>query len=77
MSRGRGITLKGAAAGAFINAMRGKAPKTDDDKHARIATFVHMEMSTKTEAGMDKAKLIIKALCEHGIDKTLDQMEGR
>jgi hypothetical protein len=72
--RGRGVTLKGAAAGAFINSMMGKEPKTDDDKHMRIATFVHMEMKVGNQ---DKAKLIIKSLCERGIDKTLEQMEGR
>ena len=77
MARGRGITLKGAAAGDFINAMMGKPPKNDDDKHGRIATFVHMEMASKTDAGREKAKLIIKSLCERGIDKTLEQMEGR
>lgn len=73
----KGITLKGDAAGAFINAMMGKQPQTDEDKHFRIATFVHMEMASKTKAGYDKAKLIIKSLCERGIDATLAQIEGR
>lgn len=74
MARGRGITLKGAAAGAFINSMMGKEPKTDDDKHLRIATFVHMEMKVGNE---EKAKLIIKSVAERGLDVTLAQMEGR
>lgn len=73
----RGITLKGAAAGAFVESILGKKPKTDDDKHMRIATFIHMEMKHGTKESEAKARLIVKSLVERGLDKTLDQMEGR
>lgn len=73
----RGITLKGAAAKAFIEGSMGLKPKTDDDKHMRIATYVHMEMATKTRTGERKAALIVKCIAEEGLDKALDLIEGR
>jgi hypothetical protein len=74
---GRGITLKGAAAGAFVEAMAGRRPRTEEDKHTRIATFVHLEMKLGTRAGEERARAIVRFLAEHGVDETLDAMEGR
>lgn len=74
---GRTISLRGAAAAAFIEGSMGKKPKTDDDKHMRIATYVHMEMARKNKDGEARAKLIIKCLSKEGIDKCLDIIEGR
>lgn len=73
----RGITLKGAAAGAFINTLLGKQPKDDTDKYMRIATLVHMEMAQKNKAAESRARLIIKSLCERGLDRTLTGLTGR
>lgn len=69
MARGRTVTLKGAAAGAFIEAMNGRKPKTEDDKHLRVATFIQMSMAG---GDTDRAKLIVKHLVEHGLDKTAE-----
>jgi hypothetical protein len=68
MGRGRTVTLKGAAAGAFVEAMRGKKPASEEDKYLRLATFIHMNMSTKQE---EKAILILKSLKENGLDFTV------
>lgn len=40
MSRSRTVSFKGAAAGAFVNALMGKPPADDDEKLERVATFV-------------------------------------
>ena len=74
---GRGVTLKGAAAAAFINGQMGKAPETDDEKYMRIATYVHMEMASKTKEWEKKAKRIVECLTKEGIDRTLAIIEGR
>jgi len=68
MARGRTITLKGAAAGAYIMAMSGKKAETDEDKYMRLATFIHMNMASKQE---QKAVLILKSLKENGLDSTV------
>ena len=44
MGRSRGITLKGAAAGAFIRAQMGLTPEGDSERALRVATLVHMHM---------------------------------
>lgn len=68
MGRRGTVTLKGAAAGAYIEAMMGKKPEEKKDKYMRLATFIHMNMSSKQE---DKAVLILKSLEENGLDETV------
>lgn len=51
MARGKSITLKGAAARAFVEGMKGLEPKTDTDAFERVATRVHMEMSAGNMTG--------------------------
>lgn len=67
MARSKGVTLKGAAAGAFIEALSGKVPATVEDHYLRVATFVHMSMAT---GDVTSAKLILQHLVDHGIVKT-------
>lgn len=64
MAKGRGVTLKGAAAGAFIAAMRGDAAETVDDKALRVATFIHMEMKDRPQV----AASLVKLVAEKGLD---------
>lgn len=72
----RGITLRGAAAGAFVEAMMGKRPRSDDDKYMRIATFIHMGMKRNNKDGEDKARRIVECLTKEGLDKTLEIITG-
>lgn len=58
MGRSRGVTLKGASAGAFVDAMRGKRAETDDERATRIATFVHMEMKDRPNVAAALVKLV-------------------
>jgi len=62
--RGKGITLKGAAAGAYRGA-DGQA--CDDGQSLRVATLVHMEMSGgRTEVAM----ALIRAVARDGLEAT-------
>lgn len=72
----RGFSLRGAAAGAFVNAMMGKAPDSEEDKQMRIATFIHMEMKRNNKDGEHKARLIVKCVAKEGIDKALEIITG-
>jgi len=64
MARSKGVTLRGPAAGAFVNAMMGKQAESDDDKALRVATFVHLNMKDQPQA----AVALIKALAKDGLD---------
>lgn len=59
MGRGKSITLKGAAAGAFVSMLRGDPPKTEEDDFLRYATLVHMEMKV---GNTDNAVKLLKEL---------------
>ena len=68
MGRGKTVTLKGAAAGAYIAAMMGKKAETDEDKYMRVATFIHMNMASKQE---QKAVMILRYLQKNGLNETV------
>lgn len=59
MGRGKSVTLKGAAAGAFVEMLTGRAPKTEEDEFLRYATMVHMEMKV---GNTDNAVKLLKEL---------------
>ena len=65
MGRSRGITLKGAAAGAFIRAQMGLTPEGDSERALRVATLVHMHMKTGDER---LAVALIKLVAEKGLE---------
>lgn len=44
------ITLKGAAAKAFLDIKKEVPPKTEDEQYERIATLVHMHIATEEGA---------------------------
>lgn len=48
---GRTISLRGAAANAFVEAMRGTALVTDGEHAMRVATFIHAEMKAGNTGG--------------------------
>jgi len=56
--------LKGAAAGAFVDAMMGKKAETDDQKAMRVATFIRMELDQRPEV----ATALVKLVAEEGLD---------
>lgn len=72
----RGISLRGAAAGAFVEMLTGRSPKTEDDKQIRIATAIHFAMKKNTKIGEDQARAIVSVLAREGIDKTLEHITG-
>ena len=49
MGRSRGITLKGAAAGAFIRAQMGLTPEGDSERALRVATIAPRGRSLRSE----------------------------
>jgi len=59
MALSKGVTLKGATAGAFIEMMTGKAPKNEDDEYLRYATAIYMEMKVENTT---KAVKLLKEL---------------
>jgi hypothetical protein len=63
MARGKSITLKGPAAQAFVESMKGVEPKNEDDALKRIATRVHMEMSA---GNMKGAVEVLRVLTQSG-----------
>ena len=68
MARSRGISLHGAAAGAFINAQRGQIAENDDERAMRIATLVHMYMSGKSGDDSPTAVALIKLVATDGLE---------
>jgi hypothetical protein len=55
----RTFTLKGAAAGAYVEAQAGIVPDTDDACALRVATLIHLEMScARTETAVALLKLV-------------------
>ncbi len=51
MARGKTVTLKGAAARAFVESMKGVEPENELVALERIATRIHMEMATGNMKG--------------------------
>ena len=76
MGRGRGITLKGEAARAFITGAMGKGlnekPLTEDDKRLVVATKISMFMRNGTKADAAQALEILKIVETHGLEKSYD-----
>ena len=68
MGRNKGITLHGAAAGAFIRAQEGIKPEDDNERALRIATVVHMYMSGKAGDGSPTAIALIKLVAKEGLE---------
>ena len=66
--RSKGISLRGAAAGAFIRAQKGTKPENDDERALRVATVVHMRMSGKTGDDSKIAIALIKQVAEEGLE---------
>jgi hypothetical protein len=70
MGRSKGITLHGAAAGAFIRAQSGDKADTADEQALRIATVVHMYMSGRAGDGSQTAIALIKQVAKEGLEAT-------
>jgi hypothetical protein len=51
LARGKTITLKGAAARAFVETLKGVEPENEIVALERIATRIHMEMSSGNMKG--------------------------
>ena len=64
---GKSISLRGAAAGAFIRAQQGAAADTDDERALRVATVIHMYMSGKAGDGSPTAIALIKLVAKEGL----------
>jgi len=67
-SRSKSITLKGAAARAFVESLSGTKPKSEQDASERIATRIHMEVHSGNMAG---AVALVKLVSQQGIDQTV------
>jgi hypothetical protein len=64
------ISLRGAAAGAFVDAQSGVPATTDDERALRVATLVHMNMS---RGGDERAAIaLIKQVVRDGLDAAAD-----
>jgi hypothetical protein len=64
MAKGKSITLKGAAAGAFIRAKMGRPAETDDERALRVATVVHMFMGVNPQIAVS----LIKTVAREGLE---------
>ena len=64
---GKTISLKGAAAGAFVRMARGAEPESDDERALRVATAVCMYMGLNTKEGTEKALDLIKRVAKAGL----------
>lgn len=71
MARSKTITLKGAAAGAYIHMMRGDKPKSQEDGLLRVATLVHMHMKREDT---ERAVLVLKRLTEVGLEQLVKEI---
>ena len=66
MANGKSISLKGAAAGAFFNALAGRPAISPDEQALRIATIVSIEMSKAGDSR--KAVALIKMVAAEGLE---------
>jgi hypothetical protein len=64
MAKGKTYTLKGAAAGAFVNAQCGTPAKDDNERALRVATLIHLNMQTSPES----AVALVKAVAKYGLE---------
>lgn len=81
MGRGRGITLKGSAAMAFVNAAAGKDIRTDKPldekgKYLAIASKVQVLMSDGSQRSADLACAVLAQLEAQGLEKTYETHKG-
>ena len=81
MSRSKGLTLRGAAAMAFVNGAAGKDIRTGEkldvaDKMKAVATKIHILVADGSEGSMKIACAIIAQLEAQGIDRTYDTHKG-
>lgn len=65
---GRTVSLKGAAAKAFIQGAMGLAPENDDDRLERVLTHIEMGLKDKTTAGRLSAKALLLMVARDGLD---------
>ncbi len=81
MGRGRGITLSGAAAMAFVNGAAGKDIRTNKplepaQKYEAIAAKIHLLLSDKSKGSMKIAFAILAQLETQGLEKTYETHKG-
>jgi len=60
MSKRKTFTLKGPAAGSYVEAQAGVLPATEDERALRVATIVHLEMQTSPETAVALVKLVAR-----------------
>lgn len=77
MGRGKGITLSGAAAMAFVNGAAGKDIRTGKKidiagKYEAIASKIHLLLSDGSKGSMKVACAILSQLETQGLDKTYE-----
>lgn len=70
---GRTVTLKGPAAKAFVETLKGVKPRDEQDALRRIATQVALEVRG---GGMDKAVELLQLTLKLGPRKTADLLAG-
>lgn len=71
MARGKTVSLKGAAARAFVESMKGTEPKSDADAFERLATRIHMEVSV---GNMNGAVAVLGRLVQAGAVATAKEI---
>jgi len=64
MAKKKTFTLRGPAAGAFVEAQQGIEAKTDDERALRIATLIHLNMQTSPETAI----ALIKCVASKGLE---------
>ena len=71
---GRTVSLKGAAAAAFMNAKMGKKAETDEERVDRILALLEMELKVGTKECRARAALIIVGVAKQGLEWTADAL---
>lgn len=62
------ISFRGAAAKAFMGALMGDRPATEDEKLERVATFVSAHVKSGDMAG---ARLLLSIMHRDGLDRAV------
>lgn len=65
---GRTVSLRGAAAKAFMDGAMGKPPENDNDRLERVLTHIEMGIKDKTAAGRLSAKALLLMVARDGLD---------
>ena len=71
---GRTVSLRGAAAAAFMGAKMGKRAETDEDRISRILALLELELKSGTKDGRARAALIVASVAADGLEKTADAL---